>query len=152
MKRWIERIWWVGLLLALTACAGGPISRSTPTAVLRMTAETPAPTVTPVATAAAWLTLTPHVYCEGALESRLIVGERGRVTLTEDGKWLNMRAGPGTEHDVIVQLAPLEGFLVLDGARCGGPYAWYQVEFEGRVGWIAEGYEGQYYAEPWLVG
>lgn len=86
------------------------------------------------------------------MESFLIVGERGRVTLTEDGKSLNLRAGPGIEFDIIGRLAPLDGFLVLAGARCAGPYTWFQVDVGGRVGWIAEGGDGQYFAEPWLPG
>ena len=118
----------------------------------------PEPTATPtqfvpfVATAALHPTLTPHIFCDGALESYLIVGERGRVTLTEDGKSLNLRAGPSTDFDVIGRLAPLEGFLVLDGARCAGLYTWFQVDVGGTVGWIAEGTGGQYFAEPWLPG
>ena len=140
---------WLSLLIALAAC--GTVPDIAPTAVLRLTAE-PAPTASPAPTAAAWPTLTPHIYCAGALESILVVGERGRVTLTADGKWLNLRAGPGTQYDVIAQMAPRHDFLVLDGARCAGPYAWYLVEYRGIEGWIAEGFEGQYYAEPWLTG
>ena len=81
-----------------------------------------------------------------------MVGERARVTLTEDGKWLNVRAGPGIEHDLVGRMAPLEDFLVLDGARCGGPYTWFQVDYRGTVGWVAEGIEGQYFAEPLAAG
>ncbi len=137
--------------LALCACSPGAELEPTATTLLRLTAAPPE-TATPTATAAVYPTLTPHVYCEDVPESFLIVGERGRVTLTEDGRWLNLRAGPGTDNDVIAQLAPLEEFLVLDGARCSGPYAWFQIDFRGTVGWIAEGYDGQYYAEPWLTG
>ncbi len=139
------------LILALAACSSAPELEPTATAVARLTAEQP-PTAPPLATAASHPTLTPHVFCEGVQESYLIVGERGRVTLTDDRRWLNLRAGPGTENDVIRQLAPLEGFLVLDGVSCGGPYVWYQVDYGGTVGWIAEGFDGQYYAEPWLTG
>ncbi len=138
-----------GLMVALAACSGAQVEA--PTAVLRLTAA-PTATATAVATAAWHPTVTPHVFCEGVLPSILIIGERGRVTLNEDGRWLNLRAGPGTEHEVIAQMAPLEGFLVLDGVRCAGPYAWYQVDFRGTVGWIAEGFDGLYYAEPWLTG
>lgn len=139
------------LLMALAACTDAPALPPTATVVLRLTPEQRA-TPTPLPTLAALPTLTPHVFCEGADESFLIVGERGRVTLNDDGCWLNLRAGPGTENDVIAQLAPLEGFLVLDGVVCAGPYAWYQIDFRGTVGWIAEGFEGQYFAEPWLPG
>ena len=93
-----------------------------------------------------------YFLCGGVLESILVVGERGRVTLTDDGKWLNLRTGPGTDFNVIAQMAPLHDFLVLDGVRCSGPYAWYQVDYRGIVGWIAEGFEGQYFAAPWLPG
>ncbi len=74
------------------------------------------------------------------------------MTRTEDERWLNLRAGPGTDNEVLARLAPLETFLVLDGVECNGPYAWYQINYRGQVGWIAEGYDGQYYAEPWLTG
>ena len=139
------------IVLGLAACARAPASTPTATTLLRLTPE-PSPTATQVATLAVFPTLTPHIFCKNVQESILIVGERGRVTLTEDGRWLNLRAGPGTENDVIAQMAPLEDFLVLDGVTCGGPYAWYQVDYRGTVGWIAEGYEGQYFAEPWLPG
>ena len=139
------------LAVLLAGCARAPESAPTVTAVLRLTLERTA-TPTAVATAAAWPTLTPHVFCEGAQESFLVVGERARVTLSEDGKWLNLRAGPGIEFDLVARMAPLEDFLVLDGARCGGPYTWFQVDYRGTVGWIAEGIEGQYFAEPWLPG
>ena len=139
----------LGLALGLAACARGPAIP--PTTLLRLTPERPA-TASPPPTAAAWPTLTPHIYCPGALESNLIVGERGRVTLTDDGKRLNLRAGPGTDFNIIAQMAPLEDFLVLAGARCGGSYVWYEVEYRGILGWIAEGGDGQYFAEPWLPG
>ena len=35
---------------------------------------------------------------------------------------------------------------------CAGPYTWYQIDFRGTVGWIAEGFEGQYFAEPGCRG
>ncbi len=143
-------VWRVFLLSAvglwLAACAAAPDG----TPALRLTLAPP--TAQPTATRAAWPTLTPHVFCAGVAESFLIVGERGRVTLTNEGQWLNLRAGPSTQFEVIAQLAPLESFMVLAGPRCGGPFAWYQIAYRETVGWIAEGYEGQYYAEPWLPG
>lgn len=136
--------------VVLVACARPPeTAPPTATTLLRLTPER---TATSVPTAAVYPTLTPHVFCAGAMESFLIVGERGRVTLTEDGKWLNLREGPGTDFDVIGRLAPLETFLVLDGARCDGAYTWFQVDYRGVLGWIAEGFDGQYFAEPWLPG
>ncbi|MYD09267.1 MAG: SH3 domain-containing protein [Chloroflexi bacterium] len=151
MKRFARGALGLCLLLMFAACSSAPALPPTPTLVLRLTPERPA-RPTPLPTLGPLPTLTPHVFCEGADESFLIVGERGRVTLNEDGRWLNLRAGPGTENEVIAQLAPLEDFLVLGGVVCAGPYAWYQIDYRGTVGWIAEGFEGQYFAEPWLPG
>jgi len=97
-------------------------------------------------------TLTPHIFCEGSPESFLIVGERGRVTYTNDDETLNLRSGPGVDYSILVQIEPLESFFVLDGPQCAGGYTWFQVDYKGRIGWIAEGDENQYYAEPFLTG
>ena len=141
------------IILLLAACTSAPEAPPTVTAVLRLTPErTATSALSPSATAAIYPTLTPHVYCAGTMESFLIVGERGRVTLTEDGRWLNLRAGPGIDYELVGRMAPLANFLVLAGARCDGAYTWFQVEYRGTVGWIAEGGDGQYFAEPWLTG
>lgn len=137
----------------LAACSRAPEIVPDVTAVLRLTPERTATFVpTPAATTAFYPTLTPHIFCEGAMESFLILGERGRVAWTEEGKWLNLRAGAGIDYELVGRMAPLEDFLVLDGARCAGPYTWFQVDYRGTVGWIAEGVDGQYFAEPWLPG
>lgn len=133
------------------SCARAPRIVPTATTALRLGPERAA-TVEPEATAALYPTLTPPVYCEGGLESRLILGERGRVAWTEDGRWLNLRASPGIESDLIGRMAPLADFLVLDGPRCAGSYTWFQVDYRGVAGWIAEGGDGRYFAEPWLPG
>ena len=142
----------LGLVVWLAACSRAPAIEATATLVLRLTPAPSAAVTAPAATVAVYLTLTPYIYCPGTQESILIIGERARVTLTDDGQWLNLRAGPGIGSQLIAQMAPLEDFLVLDGGRCAGPYVWFQVDYRGTVGWIAEGFEGQYFAEPWLTG
>jgi len=146
MRSWGFFLSGLFLLAALAACAGPP--EAPPPATLRLTIVPP----TPLPTAAPWPTLTPHVYCDSSAESFLIVGERGRVRLRPTAERLNLRAGPGRQFEALAQLAPLESFWVLDGPECGGPYVWYKVQYRGLEGWIAEGFEGQYFAEPWLPG
>lgn len=84
----------------------------------------------------------------------MIVGERGRVTETDDGETLNLRSGPGIEYSILEQIEPLQTFFVLDGPQCDndGDYTWFQIDYKGQMGWIAEGDEEQYYAEPFLTG
>jgi len=39
-------------------------------------------------------------------------------------------------------------FDILDGSVCSGSYNWYQVSYNGVVGWVTEGYAGNYWLEP----
>ena len=136
-----------GTLLLASACADVP-GRDTPSAATRVEVATVAATCDlPV-----YPTLTPHHVCEGAPESRLILGERGRVRLTEDGKALNLRAGPGIAHEILDQIEPLSVFLVGDEAACSDGYSWFLITYQGQAGWIAEGDSTAYYAEPYLPG
>lgn len=102
---------------------------------------------TPIATIAP-ITRTPP--CEGAPINRLIVQERGRVT--DNGEKLNLRRAPGTDQQIIMRIDPGETFMVLDGPTCAETYVWYQVDYQGTQGWIAEGDIEQYYTEPYLPG
>ncbi len=105
-------------------------------------------TLTPTASPRHFPTLTPHRFCAGAPESFLIIQERGRVIQDV----LNLRAGPGRGYDSLDQIEPLESFLVLDGVECNEGYTWYKVDYQGQIGWIAEGNTTQYFAEPHLPG
>lgn len=143
------------IILAVSACSTG-------TSTEESASNSPAPRMTiidsitrqptSIATLGDFPTLTPHIYCEGAPESFLIIAERGRVTETDGDETLNLRSGPGTDYDILVQIEPLEIFYVIDGVQCNGGYTWFQVDYDGKIGWIAEGDEDQYYAEPYLTG
>jgi len=137
-------------LLVLVACS----PRITRTTIAPTVTVTVAPTLitpNPLATRTpqSFEPFTP-IICSDAPQSRLIVLERGQVS--DNGEPLNLRAGPGTDFDVLDQLEPLDIFLILDGPVCAETYTWYRVEFEEQVGWIAEGDLREYYAEPYLSG
>ena len=146
----IYRVWFVLLFAAVLlagACADAP-GRDTPSAANGVEVATVAATVAlPV-----YPTLTPNHVCQGAPESRLILEERGRVRLTEDGKALNLRAGPGISQEILDQIEPLSVFLVGDEAACSDGYSWFLITYRGQAGWIAEGDSTAYYAEPHLPG
>ena len=131
----------------------------TPSPIPRMTivdSATLEPTATiersPTVTPGDFPTVTPHVFCEGTPASMLIIGERGRVTRTDDDETLNLRSGPGIDYGILVQIEQLETFFVLDGVECSDGYSWFQIDYQGRIGWVAEGDEDQYYVEPYLTG
>ncbi len=96
-------------------------------------------------------TTTPEPTCPNAPPTRLIVHERARVS-TQDPRPVNMRAAPGTENDRIAQIPSNEIFFVLQGPVCSERYAWYRVDHEGTVGWIAEGDNTSYYVEVYPPG
>lgn len=144
-------------LLALAACMPTPVPSQTPSPEVE--SPTP-PLVTPTAGVTYMPTRTPFTTaplvtvpardCEGAPRSQLILYERGYVT--ENGRSLNLRAGPGTSFRVVDRMEPGEIFLVIDGPVCGSAYFWFQVRQNDTIGWIAEGEPGVYYAEPYFPG
>jgi len=90
-----------------------------------------------------------RVGCSGTMPTRLIVHERARVSPVGDESPLNVRAAPGTDNEVLGRI-PIGGvFFVLDGFECTQRYTWYQVEYDGLIGWAAEGDSSVYLNEPY---
>jgi uncharacterized protein YgiM (DUF1202 family) len=151
------------LLLLLAACSSSLVRTDTPEAQETTPVQTqtpnspqpPTPTEQPVAIitpiVAEQPIPSPTPACEAAPPTRIIVGERGQVT-DDDPRPLNVRSGPGTEFRILGRLEALQVFLVLEGPRCGGNFAWYRVRRGNLEGWIAEGDPGNYYIEPYLPG
>jgi len=50
---------------------------------------------------------------------------------------LNLRAGPGTDQEVVARMAPTEDDVVSRGATRTLPAFWYQVEVDGTIGWAS---------------
>jgi hypothetical protein len=83
--------------------------------------------------------------CQGFLPSRLTVGTQARVT---PGSSNNLREQP-TTGGTLVAVIPAGGeFTVLTGPLCAEGIAWWQVDYEGIIGWTAEGQGSTYYLEP----
>ncbi len=59
---------------------------------------------------------------------------------------------PGRNSHLLGQIDVGEIFYVLAGPVCDQSYAWFQVEYKGIVGWIAEGDNDSYYVEPYPPG
>lgn len=80
--------------------------------------------------------------CFGALPTRLAVGQRGRVT---PGTPNRLRVVPdGAVLALIPGGAP---FRVVGGPRCGYRTVWWQVNYNGLIGWTREG-SSYYWLEP----
>ncbi|GAB4573299.1 MAG: hypothetical protein Kow0077_15260 [Anaerolineae bacterium] len=88
--------------------------------------------------------------CGSGLPIRLVPGEQGRVTL--DPPLDNIvRSQPGRGAGALIGEIPPGGiFTVLEGPQCGTEgMAWWRVDYNGLVGWTAEGENGVYWLEPY---
>ncbi|MBX3064242.1 MAG: SH3 domain-containing protein [Anaerolineae bacterium] len=95
-----------------------------------------APTATPPANA---------MTCPGSLPSRLVVGQVGRVS---PGDANNMRDNPSRSAKKVGSIPAGAEFIVLDGPVCADGYAWWQVNYNGLIGWTVEGDGAVYWLEP----
>jgi hypothetical protein len=112
-----------------------PIIIPSQTAVLLSTDTLP-PSGTPAAA----------ITCPGFMVSRLVIGERGRVT---PGDPNNLRDQPATPGALVGRIPAGAEFDVLAGPECDpAGRAWWRVNYNGVIGWTVEGQGDTYYTEP----
>jgi uncharacterized protein YraI len=114
-----------------------PVATATPVAMQ----------ITPANSLGATLIPTPTTFaCTGAQPSRLTVGRQARVAL--GGFPNNVRAAPGVSSAYVGEIPPGGIFNVLAGPECASGYTWWQVDYNGLVGWTPEGSTFNYWLEP----
>jgi uncharacterized protein YgiM (DUF1202 family) len=98
----------------------------------------------PITTGSTVTTPIPAV-CSFAPQPRLNVGRLGRVT---PGLPNNIRALPTSTSVRLGQIPSGGVFTVVSGPQCAEGLYWWQVNYNGVVGWTPEGGSGQYWLEP----
>ncbi len=91
---------------------------------------------------------TSMVGCPSAPPPRLAIGDTGRVT---PGLPNTLRSLPGksVSGSVMTGQIPAGGtFTVLAGPQCADAYVWWQVNYNGKIGWTPEGENTTYWLEP----
>lgn len=91
---------------------------------------------------------TTPVICDPSVPPRLIAGEIARVT---PGIPNNVRSGAGVSNEYLGEIPAEAIFTVIAGPVCASDLAWWQVEYNGMIGWTAEGQDGEYWLEPELA-
>jgi hypothetical protein len=109
------------------------------------TASLSPPSTTSIRTIAPNPSTPTPITCPGVLPPRLVIGERGRVI---PGIPNRLREEPGIDRTQIGRIDGGRQFDVLDGPVCSDGYAWWQVNYNGQVGWTAEGTNNEYWLEP----
>lgn len=123
-----------------------PVATWTPS-VTPTPSLTPPPTNTPPPTETPTASATP-VTCPGTLTSRLIVGQTARV-IVEGGNTANrIRSQATASAGQVGSIPPGDEFAVIDGPICADGYAWWMVDYDGLIGWTAEGDAARYWLEP----
>ena len=124
-----------------------PTKTATATATRTLTV-TVQPSWTPLPTTAATATVEIVLQnCPGTLPSRLYPGEQGYV-LENDPRPINIRQAPSTSADIVGTVPIRNIFDVLSVPTCADDIAWYRIEYDGTIGWIAEGTE-TYFVVPY---
>jgi uncharacterized protein YraI len=78
----------------------------------------------------------------------MTIGGLGRVT---PGLANALRSQPSRSASIsaVIGQIPAGGvFSVLNGPVCADGFAWWQVNYNGQVGWTAEGQGTTYWLEP----
>jgi uncharacterized protein YgiM (DUF1202 family) len=83
--------------------------------------------------------------CNTAPPPRLVVGRNGRVT---PGLPNNIRQQPTSNSALLGQIPTGGVFSVIAAPVCANGFYWWQVNYNGTVGWTPEGGSGQYWLEP----
>lgn len=100
-------------------------------------------------TAVAEPTQIPIFTCAG-ITSRLYVGRMAQVT---PGLPNNIRAQPGESGAYVGEIPPGVPFEIVGGPQCNSNLQWWQVNYQGTIGWTAEaGSVDDYWLEPVSVG
>jgi hypothetical protein len=88
------------------------------------------------------------VSCGGSLPSRMIDGDSAWVS---PGLPNALRASPGAGPSagaVIGSIPPYGTFMVISGPQCASGMIWWQVSYNGLIGWTAEGQDDVYWLTP----
>jgi hypothetical protein len=80
-----------------------------------------------------------------SLTPRLSIGSQGRVITTTPSTLLNQ---PGSGSSFIGQIPSAGVFTVLAGPQCTENSYWWQVNYNGVIGWTVEGQNMTYWIEP----
>ncbi|HSW90328.1 MAG TPA: SH3 domain-containing protein [Patescibacteria group bacterium] len=87
--------------------------------------------------------------CGAAPATRLQIGGQGRSTYSGTDH-LNLRSGPGQNNGIITYLHNGDVFSVTGGPTCSGNFQWWNVNYNGQSGWVAEGSASDgYFVEPY---
>lgn len=94
--------------------------------------------------------LAPPASCDGAPAIQIAEGDRARVI--EPTIPNRIRSLPTTGGAILGEIPGGTEFNVRSGPECADGYTWFQVEYNGIIGWTVEGAGENYFIEPIISG
>jgi WD40 repeat protein len=79
-------------------------------------------------------------------QTQLIAGIQAQVTPGVQPN--NLRSEPRSDAELTGQIPAGAVFEIIAGPQCANGLVWWQVDFDGTIGWTAEGEGGTYWLEP----
>lgn len=90
--------------------------------------------------------LAPPASCEGAPPIQIVEGDTARVIAPTVPN--RIRSLPTTAGAILGEVPGGGEFIIRGGPECADGYTWFQIEFNGIIGWTVEGSGGNYFIEP----
>lgn len=91
-------------------------------------------------------TLIPAVTAQDCMPSRLEIGSEAQVT---PGASNRIRAEPNTGAEQIGQIPGGGIVTIVDGSDCVAGFLWWQITYDGIIGWTVEASDSEYFLEPY---
>jgi hypothetical protein len=134
----------ISLVLLLLGACGGSGAETTTTTQATVTTTTIGATTTASTTTTAVTTTTSDDDLPGEpIDFGPAAGDELAVVGVAYDDVLNVRAAPGTDSEVIAELAPTATDLIGTGrARALPDSIWFEVEVEGMTGWVSSAFVG----------
>lgn len=85
--------------------------------------------------------------CAGSLPPRLTVGQQAQVT---PGAANRVRAEPSLDAEQIGEIPGGERFTIVAGYTCADGFTWWQVDYNGVIGWTVESGNNTYWTTPYF--
>jgi hypothetical protein len=91
----------------------------------------------------------PDPFPSCALAPRLSIGGQALVIPGLGANVLRDLPGKNAQGSTVIsQIPPNTILTILDGPQCASAIHWWQVDYNGQIGWTGEGENGTYWLEP----
>ncbi len=87
--------------------------------------------------------ITEMIDCPRVLPAQALVGEYAHITVVGTRNRIRREAGTDSQHIGFIPLGEL--VEVIGGPDCEDGFTWYQVEYDGIIGWTAEADDEDYW-------